>query len=413
MRIATAFASVLLAAVVAGCGGGPILANPPIDYPTQPPSSPDPSRAADPIPVELPRDDGPHDRLTEWWYYTGHLRAADGRRFGFEAVVFRAERGSVPAAWASHLALTDEGIRGRPGGFGGPGDQFHYAQRSEIGPQVDRSPRAADGAPTGFDLQVSGLSPALIAAGAPPLAPAPWRLAGSAGTDRIEATLTADEAAEAGAAFGLELDLRPTKPAALHDGDGFVDFGPAGSSYYYSRTRLAAEGEVTLDGETFEVEGIAWFDHQWGDFISVGGGWDWFAINLDDGTDITISLVYGPEGESFSYGTVVEDDGGVRHLTSEEFRLGAAGVWGSEATGRRYPTPWHLTIADLRPGVGLTVDLQPTVADQELDTRATTGVVYWEGSQVVSASYLIRTATSFETLDVGGEAYIEMTRYTD
>ena len=75
-----------------------------------------------------PRDDGPHDRLTEWWYYTGHLRADDGRRFGFEFVIFRAERGAFPVTWASHLALTDE-----------TGRRFLYDQRSEVGPQVDRS----------------------------------------------------------------------------------------------------------------------------------------------------------------------------------------------------------------------------------------------------------------------------------
>ncbi len=96
--------------------------------------SPAPTHAAvaDPLPVVLPRDDGPHDRLTEWWYDTGHLRAADGHRFGFEYVIFRAERGAFPTSWVSHLAITDE-----------TGDRFLYAQRLEVGPQVDRSPRGA------------------------------------------------------------------------------------------------------------------------------------------------------------------------------------------------------------------------------------------------------------------------------
>ncbi|HJU49042.1 MAG TPA: lipocalin-like domain-containing protein, partial [Gaiellaceae bacterium] len=114
--------AVLAATVVlTGCGGGPILANPPLAYPTPAIATPEPSRPADPLPVELPRDDGPHDRLTEWWYYTGHLTTQEGRRFGFEAVIFRAERGSVPTSWAAHLALTDEA-----------GQEFTYAQRSEI-----------------------------------------------------------------------------------------------------------------------------------------------------------------------------------------------------------------------------------------------------------------------------------------
>ena len=154
------------ALLVAGCAGGPILANPPLDYPTPVAPSTPPIVPPDPIPVVLPRDDGPHARLTEWWYYTGHLENEIGRRFGFEAVVFRAERGSVPPSWAAHLALTDEG-----------GRQFTYAQRSEIGPQVDRSPRDDTGTPTGFDLQVAGLNPQLIATGGPAFGE-PWRLAG-------------------------------------------------------------------------------------------------------------------------------------------------------------------------------------------------------------------------------------------
>ena len=87
----------------------------------------------------LPRDDGPHDRLTEWWYDTGHLVAADGRRFGFEMVIFRAERGDFPVTWASHLAITDE-----------HGQRFLYDQRSEVGSRVDRSePARASTWPSG------------------------------------------------------------------------------------------------------------------------------------------------------------------------------------------------------------------------------------------------------------------------
>ena len=102
--------------------GGPILANPTaprpsIASPTQPPVA-----MVDPIPVTFPRDDGPHDRLTEWWYYTGHLRATTGERFGFEYVIFRAERGDFPTTWASHLAITDE-----------TADAFYYGQRLEVG----------------------------------------------------------------------------------------------------------------------------------------------------------------------------------------------------------------------------------------------------------------------------------------
>ncbi len=350
------------ALLVTGCTP-PILANDPIVFPSPPAPSTAPSHAPDPIQISLPRDDGPHHRLTEWWYYTGHLRTQAGRRFGFEAVVFRAERGSVPVAWAAHLALTDE-----------RGDAFHYAQRSEIGAAVDHSPRDSAGTPTGFDLRVSGLSPTLIAAGAPPLA-APWRLAGGNGTDRIEAALSPEEAGASAAPFGLQLDLRATKPPAFHDGDGFVDFGPAGSS------------------------GIAWFDHQWGDFVSVGaGGWDWIALNLGDGTDMTASSVFDAAGELvLRYGTLVTAAGEVRRLDEEQLSTRSDGSYRSPSTGRVYPALWTVFVDDYA------IVTTPTVRDQELDTRATTGVIYWEGSQNVAATKA--------GAPVGGEAYVEITRY--
>jgi predicted secreted hydrolase len=376
----------MVAALVASACSGPILANRPIVFPTTEPPSPAPSAPHDPVPITFPRDDGPHDRLTEWWYYTGHLRTDSGRRFGFEAVVFRAERGAVPASWAAHLALTDEA-----------GGQFHYAQRSEIGLQVDHSRRSAGGDPSGFDLQVAGLNPTLIAAGVAPLAPA-WRLSGSGGRDHIEAALTKDEAALAGASFALQLDLATTKPPALHGGAGFIDFGPAGSSYYYSRTRLAASGTLLLDGVPMAVDGIAWFDHQWGDFVSVGGGgWDWFAVNLDDDVDITASIVLDERANTvLAYATVVGPDGATQHVQQEV--ASARTAWQSPRTGTTYPIDWSMVVGDY------VLDLAPTVLDQELDTRATTGVAYWEGSQKVSGTKA--------GAPIRGDAYVEITRYS-
>jgi predicted secreted hydrolase len=390
MRRSVAVVGLLLTAVLAGCtgAGGPILANPTARPASTPLPIAPPVAVADPLPVELPRDDGPHDRLTEWWYYTGHLQATTGERLGFEFVIFRAERGSFPTTWASHLAITDE-----------TGDRFAYGQRLEVGEGVDRSPRNAADTPTGFDLSLTGLDPSDPTTFDRPT----WSMSGSVGVDRLAASMAPDEAAVAGVPGGLALalDLRATKPPALHDRDGWIDFGPAGSSYYYSRTAMTATGTVTFDGLELAVDGTAWFDHQWGDFISVGGGgWDWFAVNLADGTDLTLSLVRDADGSyPLVYGTLVEADGTARHLDRDAFTVDVTGEWTSPTTGATYPAGWTLTI----PGDGLSVALTPTVAAQELDTRATTGVVYWEGSQRVSAS---RDGRALE-----GEAYVELTGY--
>ncbi len=388
-RRAIVVASAVLALALAGCGGGPILANPPLDLGAPPTAAPTATPLPDPQPIVLagaagPGDEAPHHRLTEWWYYTGHLADADGGRYGFEVVVFRAERGDLPVSWASHLALTDE-----------TGHRFLYAQRSWIGQGVDVS--ATMSMPIGFALAM----PARAGTGAAtPGAPA-WSLLGTPDGDRISAGLTDAEAQAAGGSFALDLALRSSKPAVLHDRDGWIDFGPAGGSYYYSRTRMAADGTVTLDGKALAVTGTAWFDHQWGDFISVGGGgWDWFAVNLEDGTDLTLSLVRSADGTfPLVYGTLVDAAGAATHLERTDFTVEQTGTWTSPRTGAVYPAGWRITLPDQ----DLEIELTPTLADQELDTRATTGVVYWEGSQVVSARR--------RGVAIGGEAYVELTGY--
>ena len=287
-------------------------------------------------------------------------------------------------SWASHLALTDE-----------TGDAFHYAQRSEVGPHVARVPEP----PRQFAFALTGFDPADPATAGRPL----WQMAGGDGHDQLAADAspaeTQGDAVQGG--FGLALRLDARKPAAFHDGDGWVDFGPAGGSYYYSRTDMAVVGELRVGDRRLGVEGSAWFDHQWGDFISVGGGgWDWFAVELADGRDITVSRVRAADGSfPLVYGTLVGRDGSTTHLVREDFNVAVTDSWTSPATGARYPAGWTLAI----PGQDLMIDLTPTVAQQELDTRATTGVTYWEGSQRVSA----RQGTTM----IGGEAYVELTGY--
>lgn len=340
-----------------------------------PGAGPGAATVATPAPVRFPRDHGPHELLTEWWYYSGHLASQDGRRFGFEFVIFRAERDPLGVIWASHLAVTDEA-----------GERFAYDQRSEFGDQVDRSEPEA-----GFDLAITGdVSPGVRGRG-----PA-WTMTGGLGRDRLDAQ---GGRSSVGLGAGLMLDLRDDGGPLLHGDDGYVRFGPSEGSYYYSRPRMAATGSVTLGHEVFRVSGSAWFDHQWGNFIRVGDGWDWFAVNLDDGTDLMVSVIRQPDGhDALLYGTL-RDDRGSRPLGRGDVVVEPQAVWTSPHTSIPWPAGWHLEVPD----EGLRIDLRPTLADQELDTRATTAVVYWEGSQVVTAER--------DGSPLAGEAYVELTGY--
>jgi predicted secreted hydrolase len=254
---------------------------------------------------------------------------------------------------------------------------------------VDQAP----GAP-GFDLSIVGGDPgtrgAFLAVGVPP-----WTMRGNGGSDHLTAA-----SLRQGFGFDLLLDAQG-RPAVLHDHVGYIDFGPLGGSYYYSRPRMAVNGTLTVGGGVQAVTGEAWFDHQWGDFLTVGGGgWDWFAINLADGTDLTLQKVRSASGApALAYGTLRLPDGTTEHLGADAFSIGADGSWTSAATGATYPAGWTVRV----PGEDLVIHLRPTVAGQELDTRPTTGVTYWEGSQVVSA---MRGGQP-----LGGESYVELTGY--
>ena len=367
-----------IAALLTSACSGPILSNPAASPGAAIVKGTPRPVANDPQPVQLPRDDAPHDRLTEWWYVTGHLDEVNGtRQFGYEAVIFRAQRGDFPVTWASHVALTEKPSPSERG-------SFQYLERSEIGAQVDvrtlieRGPLAAAFAITG----ANPLDPST-------LGNAPWSM-----------FVGLDGSMQIGAEW---LDLRASsgKVPALHDRDGYVGFDSAGGSYYYSRTRMPTAGSVLLNGERIAVTGSSWFDHQWGDFISVGGGgWDWFALNLSDGSDLMLSFVRAADGSyPLVYGTLVDARGATRHIAGSDIALTAVGEWSSARTGTTWPSGWRLAIAS----IGLNVTIQPEVLDQELDTRASTGVIYWEGAS--------RVVGSRNGLPIQGRAYVELTGY--
>jgi predicted secreted hydrolase len=332
--------------------------------------APSPTPAA---PVSLPRDAGPHDALTEWWYYTGHLQSADGHAYGFEFTVFQARRQGAPSGYLAHFAVSDI-----------DGQRFSHQARFVQVPN--------DQAPGGFPLDVDGWTLGAMAGGPDSVA--------AGGADTIAAAMQPGPGVEP--PYAVQLRLVDEKPPALHHG-GYIEYGPAGGSYYYSRTRLSVSGSLRqADGDAVAVTGQAWMDHQWGNFVvSSGGGWDWYSLQLDDRTELMLYVLRGVDGETTGvYGTQVMADGSVRDLAPGSVTSLATGTWVSPHTGATYPSGWLVTLPD---GAQLTV--QPLLADQELYfpgiNARDTGVgamAYWEGAVNVTGA---RT----------GEGYVELTGY--
>jgi predicted secreted hydrolase len=326
--------------------------NTPIDPDVLAPPSPAASVAPSPDHVILPQDDAPHGDLTEWWYYTGHLEAADGQTYGFEMVTFQAIRSSDPPVYATHFALTDNS-RG----------DFHFQQRTETGHQVQQS--------QGFDLNVGG-----------------WIMKGGDGHDHLTADMPD---------YAIDLNLNTTKPAVLHDGKGLISFGAAGDSYYYSRTNMHVNGTLTDHGQALTVTGTAWMDHQWGNFVS-SGGWDWFAIQLNDDSEVMLFFLRDPAGKpTLPYGSYVAPDGTATILPASAFAERGTGSWTSPTTGITYPSGWTVTAGDAH------LTLTPTVKDQELATAQTTGMTYWEGDVTIDGTKAGQP--------VAGQGYVELVGY--
>ncbi len=313
-----------------------------------------------PVPVTFPRDDGPHSAFIEWWYYTGHLFTEAGHGYGFEFVVFKGERNGMPFGYASHFAVTDN-LRGK----------FVYDERiAPINPADSTSTEDAV-----FDLQVGD-----------------WRMWGGDGDDRLLASMPG---------FAMALRLSPDKAPALHDGDGYIDYGDGQASYYYSRTRMGIAGSLAVDGVTLPVTGDAWMDHQWGDFNTFeDGGWDWFSLQLDDGSDLMLYVITTVDGTPrIVDGSLVAPDGALTVLDGDDFSIEPNGTWTSPHTGITYPSSWTISLSAEQ----LAVTVTPSLPDQELDTTASTGVVYWEGEVTVSGTRA--------GVPIAGLGYVELTGY--
>jgi hypothetical protein len=207
--------------------------------------------------------------------------------------------------------------------------------------------------------------------------------------------------------FALALELSPSKPPVLHGDAGYSLKGetPERASCYYSFTRLAAGGTVTLEGRRIPVTGSAWMDHEFSTAVLQPGitGWDWFSLQLSDNTEIMIFFLRQADGglNPASSGTYVLPSGQTRHLQREDLRIEPLGFWTSPHTGARYPIRWRLFVDSLACELTITAQL----ADQEMRTQRSTNIVYWEGSVRLHGT---KAGTSVE-----GVGYVELTGYAE
>jgi predicted secreted hydrolase len=312
---------------------------------------------------QFPRDHFEHqDFRTEWWYYTGNLTDTHGKRFGFELVFFRqGQNRSVdnPSVWAvrdlylAHAALTDI-----------DGKHFWYDERpNRAGPGI---------AGASFDRQRVWNGN--------------WQASWNGDTQTLDAIT---------ATFRFHLDLKPLKPFVINGDNGLSQKaeGRGRASYYVSFPRLSVTGAVTTapgSGNTHEVSGQAWMDHEWFTEQLAGDqtGWDWFSIQLDNNTELMLFELRKKDGsiDAFSSGTYIDAAGRARHLKRDDFSLEPLTKF------EKYPVAWTIGV----PSLAIELTCKAALANQELKSK--TGPEYWEGAVTYEGTRR-------------GVGYLEMTGY--
>jgi predicted secreted hydrolase len=323
---------------------------------------------------EFPRDHFSHpDFQTEWWYYTGNVRSADGHRFGFELTFFRegANRdSSKTAAWdvrdlyLAHLALSD--LDG--------GRFYHFERMNRAGPGIAGASDAEGRIWNGN-----------------------WEIRWQGDEQKLQAI---------GDSFALRFTLRSEKPPVIHGENGVSQkaAGPGRASHYISLTRLDTNGRIEVGGKEFDVQGLAWMDHEFftNQLESDQVGWDWVSLQLDDKTELMLFRIRRSDGsiDPYSSGTFVDARGMCTHLRAGEFTLQPAGdAWTSPVTHATYPIRWKISV----PKLGIDLEVQTPLSSQEMVGNTKLAPSYWEGAITLSG----RKSGS----PLGGIGYLEMTGY--
>ena len=326
----------------------------------------------------FPRDYFNHPEFrTEWWYYTGNLRSAEGKRFGYELTFFRhsATRDAarnvwdIGEVWMAHFAMTD--VDGR---------KFHHTER------LNRTGPGLAGAEAGRIWNGNWF--------------VEWQL-----DSRAPAGFSSKHLVALAPSFAVDLRFTSKKPAVTHGLNGVSQksAGAGRASHYVSLTRLETRGVLTVDGRQYDVEGLSWMDHEFfsHSLESDQAGWDWFSLQFEDGTELMLYRLRRKDGtvEPYSSGTYVERDGRTRHLRLSDFELIPRKTWTSADSKGQYPVEWSIRV----PPLGITLDLRTPLVSQELVGKSKTAPVYWEGAVDVTGT---RNGSPLR-----GRGYLEMTGY--
>jgi predicted secreted hydrolase len=321
-------------------------------------------------PLRFPFDFGAHpDFRTEWWYATGWLETPGGKPLGFQITFFRSATDhdpDNPSAFApkqliiAHAALSNPAVgqllhdeKVMREGFG-----LAYAKQGNTDVKIDdwRFVRQPDGV--------------------------------------YQAVIRARE-------FDMTLTLAPTQPPMLQGDQGFSrkGSGEEQASYYYSEPQLQVTGTIIRRGEPVSVTGTAWLDHEWSNSVlnEKAVGWDWAGINLEGGGALVAFRIRAKDGSTlWSYAAVRDSAGNMKQFAPGDVAFTPLRTWQSPRTRAVYPVAMQIHTGD-------TIwTLTPLQDDQELDSRRSTGAVYWEGAVMVS-----RDGHS------AGKGYLEMTGYVE
>ena len=322
----------------------------------------------------FPRDHFAHPEFqTEWWYYTGNLRAADGHRFGFELTFFRQgldRRQPKESSWTlddlyfAHLALSDLDAQ-----------KFDH---------VERTNRAGPGIAGAY--QLSGT-----------IWNGNWQVQIQGSRQLLKAV--SDD-------FSIELTLETTKPPVIHGQNGISQKaeGRGRASHYISLTRLVTSGNIEVGSKRFETTGFSWMDHEFftHQLSADQTGWDWLSLQLADNTELMLFRIRHKDGslDPYSAGTYVDSAGKSFHLRRSDFMLQPVGqTWNSAATKAMYPVHWRISV----PSLGIEGEITTSLANQEITGHNRIVPSYWEGAIVFQGERQhARTA---------GSGYLEMTGY--